>query len=356
MGERTEQPTERRLDEARDKGQVARSTDLSSAIILTAVVAASMLLAEYSFRGLTQLMRYSLSSDALGDGATPAALMPHVTLSFVEAARVVWPVMTLLALVALIGALVQVGWRITPQALEPKWSKMNPIKGVKNLLGRKAAVKGGLDILKFALVAAVVVMVLRGQHAEVAALANLDILAAVTHAAALMRELAVWVLLVLIVLGLIDFRYQRWQHREDLKMTRQEVKDERRSTEGDMEMKARRLRMARQVAMQRLTTAVPQADVVVTNPTHFAVALKYDAEAGMRAPKVIAKGADYLALKMRYLAAGAGVPIVERPPLARALYNEVAVGKEIHPAHYEAVAEVLAYIYRMERVGAGAGA
>jgi flagellar biosynthetic protein FlhB len=350
LGERTEQPTERRLDEAREKGQVARSADLSAAVILTSVVFASLAFAEFAFSGMGNLLRFSLSDASLGRGYSAAALVPELTLSFFEAARVAVPVMTILAVAALMGALVQVGWHISPQALEPKWSKLNVLTGFKNLFGKKAAVKGGLDLMKFALVAAVVVFVVRGQHREVLALANLDLYSGIAHAAILVRELALWVLAVLIVLGLADFYYQRWQHRADLKMTKHEVKEERRSNEGDLEMKARRMRMARQIAMQRLGSSVPTADVVVTNPTHYAVALKYDADApgGARAPKVVAKGADFLALKMRYLAAGAGVPIVERPPLARALYNEVAVGKEIHPAHYEAVAEVLAYVYRLE--------
>jgi flagellar biosynthetic protein FlhB len=355
LGERTEQPTERRLDEAREKGQVARSADLSAAVILTSVVFACLVFAEFAFGGMGNLLRFSLSDASLGRGYSAAALVPELTLSFFEAARVAGPVMVILAVAALMGALVQVGWHISPQALEPKWSKLNVLTGFKNLFGKKAAVKGGLDLMKFALVAAVVVFVVRGQHREVLALANLDLYSGIAHAAILVRELALWVLAVLIVLGLVDFYYQRWQHRADLKMTKHEVKEERRSNEGDLEMKARRMRMARQIAMQRLGSSVPTADVVVTNPTHYAVALKYDAESGGRAPKVVAKGADFLALKMRYLAAGAGVPIVERPPLARALYNEVAVGKEIHPAHYEAVAEVLAYVYRLERQAVGVG-
>ncbi len=353
LGERTEQPTERRLEEAREKGQVARSADLSAAVVLTAVVAVSLMFAEYAFGGMAQLLRATLSEGVLGRGYSLSGLVPELMVSFGEAARVAGPVMVFMCVIGLMGALVQVGWRITPQALEPKWSKLNVLTGFKNLLGKKALVKGGLDLLKFSMVAALVIFVVRGQHHEILALANLDVFQGFARSAALVRDLALWVLAILVILGLVDFWYQRWQHRTDLRMTTHEVKEERRSNEGDMEMKGRRMRIARQIAMQRLSSAVPTADVVVTNPTHYAVALKYDAESGSKAPRVVAKGADYLALKMRYLAAGAGVPIVERPPLARALYNEVAVGKEIHPAHYEAVAEVLAYVYRLEHRAAG---
>ncbi|MBL8744966.1 MAG: flagellar biosynthesis protein FlhB [Phycisphaerae bacterium] len=353
LGERTEQPTERRLEEAREKGQVARSTDLSAAVVLTAVVAAALMFAEYSLGGMATVLRHSLSDESLGNGQSVSRLMPEMMASFGEAARVAVPVMSFLVVIGLIGALAQVGWRLSPAALEPKWNKLNVLTGFKNLLGKRALVKGGLDLLKFSLVAAVVGLVVSGQHREILALANLDVMQGVARAAGLVRELALWVLVILVSLGVVDFLYQRWQHRTDLRMTKHEVKEERRSNEGDAEMKGRRMRIARQVAMQRLGAAVPRADVVVTNPTHYAVALKYDAESGAKAPKVVAKGADYLALKMRYLAAGAGVPIVERPPLARALYHEVGVGKEIHPAHYEAVAEVLAYVYRLERRAAG---
>jgi flagellar biosynthetic protein FlhB len=347
LGERTEQPTDRRIAEAREKGQAARSTDLSAAVVLSAVVLAVIVFARHAFDGVGHLLRHSLSESSFGEGYSPGTLLPEITLSFAQAARVAAPIMLLLAAVALIGALAQVGWHISPNALQPKWGRLNIFNNFRNILGKRSAVKGALDLLKFSLVAGVAVFIVRGQHREVLALANLDLAAGFLRAADLVRELALWVLAILIVLGLIDFRYQRWQHREDLKMTRQEVKEERRSTEGDLEVKARRLRMGRQIAMQRLHSTVPKADVVVTNPTHYAVALKYDAETGARAPKVIAKGADYLALKMRYLAAAAAVPIVERPPLARALYHEVPVGREIHPQHYEAVAEVLAYVYRL---------
>jgi len=145
----------------------------------------------------------------------------------------------------------------------------------------------------------------------------------------------------------VDLLYQRWQHTEDLKMTKQQVKDERRSSEGDPEVKSRRFQMAREIIRQRLGAAVPEADVVVTNPTHFAAALKYDSDE-MAAPRLVAKGADHLAMQIRLIAVAHGVPIVERPPLARALYRNVEVGQEVPSDLYEAVAEVLAYVYRLE--------
>jgi len=159
--------------------------------------------------------------------------------------------------------------------------------------------------------------------------------------------LALWLAVILLLIGIIDWLYQRWQHKEDLKMTKQQVKDERRSMEGDPQVKGRRLRMMRDILVQQIQANVPVADVVVTNPTHFAVALRYDTET-MRAPRVVAKGGDYMAQRIRLVAASAGVPIIERPPLARGLYFGTEVGQEISPVYYEAVAEILAYVYRLD--------
>jgi len=160
-------------------------------------------------------------------------------------------------------------------------------------------------------------------------------------------ELMVWMLVALLIIGFADLKYQKWQHRHDNKMTKQEVKEEQKSMDGDPEMKQRRSRVAREIAMQRVQQDVPSADVVVTNPTHFSVALKYDSNT-MAAPEVIAKGADYVALRIREVARVHGVPVIERPPLARALYRGVEVGQAVSPEHYEAVAEVLAYVYRID--------
>jgi len=348
LGERTEDPTPRRLSEARAKGQVAKSADLSSAILLSGVVALLLVFLPWMFRSLATLVRYHLDERTLGAAPTIGRIGPDLTLTALETARIVVPVMALLALIALIGNISQIGLKLSTRALEPKWSNFNLVKGLGKLVSRRAWIKGSIDLAKFLLIGAVVAMIISGDARQIAALPSLPLEAAIAVAADLVRDLALWVLVILIILGLIDFRYQKWQHNQDLRMTKHEVKDEFRSSEGDTETKARRLKMARQIAMQRLAQDVPKADVIVTNPTHYAVALKYDATSGMRAPKVVAKGADFLAMKIRYIAAAHGVPIVERPPLARALYNEAPVGREISPAHYEAVAEVLAYVYRLE--------
>lgn len=355
MGERTEQPTGKRLGDAREKGQVARSPDMSSAIILGSALVIILFMVEWLFKRSADLLRAGIGEALLSTDLTAGNIVPDLMRCFAQVAIMCLPIMGLLMVIAFAGGVGQVGWHINTSALEPKWGKLNIFSNAKNLLNKKALIKGGIDLAKFTFVATVAWLVISGDWREVLALGNLPMLQGLIVAAELVRELAIWIITVLAVLAIIDFTYQRWQHRQDLRMTKQEVKEERKSGEGDMEMKARRMRMARQIAMQRIGSAVPKADVIVTNPTHYAVALKYSADEGMTAPKVVAKGADYLALKMRYIAAGAGVPIVERPPLARALYHNVSVGSEIFPEHYEAVAEVLAYVYRLASEARAAG-
>lgn len=351
LGDKTELPTEHRRSEAREEGQVARSADLSAAVLMVGVVLLMLTFAESLLTGMTALVRYSLSPESLGE-VTPDRLGPDLTLIFAEAGRLTAPLMALMALVAALAMIQQVGLHLSPKAVELKWSRLNFVAGFARLFGKRSLVKAGLDLLKLGVIGAVVTMVIRGEIDRLAALANLSLLEALVVGAELTRTFTIWVLLVLVAIGIIDFAYQRWQLTQDLRMTRHEVKDERKGAEGDMEVKARRLKMARQIALQRLGMDVPKADVVVTNPTHYAVALRYDADAGMRAPKVIAKGADFLALRIRTIAVAHGVPIVERPPLARALYREVKVGREVPSQHYEAVAEILAFVYRLDRQAA----
>jgi flagellar biosynthetic protein FlhB len=224
---------------------------------------------------------------------------------------------------------------------------LNPIDGFKRLAGRRNLVKTGTSLLKLVVVGSVAVSVIMSSGPKIAALPAMGVVAAFLMTGKIVVHLALWLLAILLMIGLADFIYQKWQHTHDLRMTKQEVKEERRSMEGDMDVKARRLRIARQMAMQRIRQAVPTADVIVTNPTHFAVAIKYDAGT-MASPKVVAKGADFMAFRIREVAVASGVPIVEKPALARALYAGVEVGRHISPEFYQAVAEILAYVYRLE--------
>lgn len=347
LGEKTEQPTARRRHEARREGQVARSQDLSAAVTLLAGLLVVLLLGAMMARGLGEMMAAVLGGRAPGVGPARDSLRTLSAWAAAEAGWMLLPAMGLLAAGAYLIQVFQVGFMLTAKPLAPKLSKLDPIKGARKLLGLRSLVKTGMNLLKLAVVILVSVAVVYRRLDDIVAMPLLDLERAAKLGGVILLELVLWLLLLLLVIGIIDYVYQRWQHTRDLRMTQQEVKEERKSLEGDPQMKARRLRMAQKIALQQIRQAVPHADVVVTNPTHFAVALKYDS-ARMRAPRVVAKGADALAMRMREIAAFSGVTIVERPPLARALYWSVEVGREIRPEHYEAVAEVLAYVYRIE--------
>lgn len=349
MGDKTEAPSSRKLEEARSRGQVAKSQDLAGAIELVGALVVFVVFGALMSRSLLSILR-RVFEDGYGVPGVQG-LGTLLTAVAVDAARAVLPALGVLAGVCILAHFVQVGPLLTGQPLMPKLSKLNPIAGAQRLFDRRNAVKTLTQIVKIAVVAAVGGIFLVSRAAEVTSLPRLGLWGALSELGAMALELALWLLAILLVLGVADWAFQRWQHTQDLKMTKEEVKDERRSMEGDPEVKGRRLRLARQIAMQRVGMAVPEADVVVTNPTHFSVAIKYDPQS-MKAPKVVAKGADFLALRIRQVAAASGVPMVERPPLARALFAGVEVGEEISPEFYQAVAEILAFVYRLDREAA----
>lgn len=347
LGEKTELPTSRRLGEARNRGQVPKSQDLSAAIMLAAAVVIFVVFGGVLVTTFGGVMRRLLEDQTLGNPVEASSIAPAATWVFNRGVRLLAPIMLLMALVAYLANVVQVGFLFTTTPLKPKLSNLNPVGGVKKLFSKRNLVKTIVNSGK--LVAAMIVAaVVVSRHIEsVIALPRLGVMPGLYKIAQMCLELAIALLLLLLFLAVVDLIYQRWQHVQDLKMTKHEVKDERRSVEGDPEVKKRRLRMAQEIALQRIQSAVPDADVVVTNPTHFSVAIKYDSST-MRAPRVVAKGADFLAFRIRNVARQTGVHVVERPPLARALYAGVEVGQEISPEHYEAVAEILAYVYRLE--------
>jgi flagellar biosynthetic protein FlhB len=347
MGEKTEQPTARRRSDARNQGQVAKSIDLSAALDLGGATLVLAMLGGGLLMGLGDMLRRALQDQSAGGVVTIDSVKPALLWAMSAGARVLLPMLGLVFVVAAAAQFMQVGWLFTTKPLQPKFDKLNPAAGARKLLNKRNAVKVAVNSVKMLVIVLVAWLVLRGEVAKIMSLPLMEMRGAFYAMGRVVLNLALWLLAVLLVIGIIDWTYQRWQQTQDLKMTKQEVKDERRSMEGDPEIKARRFRMGMEIAMQRLQRSVPEADVIVTNPTHFSVAIKYD-QGTMRAPRVTAKGADFLAFRIRHLAMMNGVPIVERPPLARALFFGVEEGQEVHPEHYQAVAEVLAYVYRME--------
>lgn len=351
MGERTEAPTARRRSEARGRGQVAKSQDLSAAIDLMGALLVLFLLGGMMARNGSLFMRRIFED--LDASIIEATVAPDLYYMLYQLGKMLLPALALLVLVGIFAQYIQVGPNLTTQTLAPKWSKLNPLNGVKQLFSLRNLVKTCINSLKFGVISLVGYSFISGLVDDFAALPVLTSGAAAGVIGRAAVQLALWLLLILFVLGITDWVYQRWQHTKDLRMTKADVKDERRSMEGDPQVKAARFKMAQKIAMQRINSAVPKADVIVTNPTHYSVAIKYDA-ATMRAPRVVAKGVDYLAFRIREVAMVHAVPIVERPVLARALYAGVEVGHEVKPEHYQAIAEILAFVYRMDEAQSAA--
>lgn len=349
LGERTEAPSDRKRGEARDKGQIARSPELSATLDLIGAVVLVIYFGGDLLGNLANLTRAVLSSTAPGSALENGVegvpqLLGWALLRAVASAA---PIVALMFVIVFLVQLSQVRFLFTLEPLQPKLERLNPIKGFGRLFSRRNLLKSGIAAVKLLIIAAVVVYLTAQRFQMLASLPALELIPAFHTMGRVLLDIVVWMLLLMLVIGVADYMYQRWQHTEDLKMTKQEVKDERKSSEGDADVKGRRIRMARQMIMEQMRKAVPTADVIVTNPTHFSVALKYDDD--MAAPKVIAKGADFMAFRIREIAAANGVPIVEKPALARALYAKVQVGEEVRPEFYQAVAEVLAYVYRLNQ-------
>lgn len=346
LGERTEEATPKRLADARRDGNVARSGDLAGALSLLAVTVLLWLGFVPALGGLRQVVETSLASDSLAELVDPAAAGDLAARLLGWTVRIGAPLVVAAWIAAYLANFGQIGWLVSVQAVRPKLSKLNPLSGLKRLLGPAGMVKAALDASKVAVVLAVVVLSIVGMFDRILVLPYLEPMTAMGAAATLLLHLALRVVAVLLVLGLLDYLWQRHKHRRDLRMTKTEVREELKQMEGDPETKKRRMRIQQQIALQRISSAVPKADVIITNPEHISIAVAYDADT-MNAPKVLAKGQDHLALRIRQIALAHGIPIVERKPLARALYREVEPGQEIPPDFYQAVAEILAYVYRL---------
>ncbi|WP_432799472.1 flagellar biosynthesis protein FlhB [Poriferisphaera sp. WC338] len=346
--EKTEAPTPRRVQEARQDGNVARSPDLTAACILFAAVLLLYFMGNQVFGGMKVALQQQLSGAFAVDNnpAQPTDVGRLAQSSVYMLFRAVGPVLVCIFVISLVVTVVQVGFLLTPKPLQPKFSRISPIKGIANLFNARSAIKLMMSLLKVIIISAVAFVLIRADLIQILHIGELPPRQAILVMGYLLFKFAIIIAVILFVLALIDYAFQRWNHTRDLRMTKQEVKEEMKRMEGDPLVKQRRTQVARQLAMQRIAQAVPTADVIVTNPTHFAVALKYDSD-DMRAPRVVAKGADYMAMRIRQIAATHDIPIVERKPLARALYNTVEIGQEIPSEHYAAVAEILAYVYRI---------
>ncbi len=343
-GDKTEAPTPRRRQEAQEQGNVARSADLTAAMLLVGITILISMSGARIIDALRKLVESGLAGHLTLNNVRDLSPLVVGTTSLII--RAMLPMLLGTMLIAIFANWLQVGFHPNLKKLQPKFP-FNPIAGVKKLFGGgRGPVQMGMNILKLILVSFIAYSAVSGKIGTIVGVANLDVLQIFALCGGIVYDITLRIGIVLLILAILDFSYQKWKHEQDLKMTKQEVKDEMKRMDGDPKIKARRRQIQMQQAMKRIKSTVPTADVIVTNPTHFAIALKYDADK-MNAPRVVAKGADFLAFRIRELAVEHGIPIIERPPLARALYKLCEVGQEIPEEFYSVVAEILAYVYEL---------
>jgi flagellar biosynthetic protein FlhB len=345
FGDKTEAPTAKRREQAREEGSVARSADLTAAALL---IGGLVLLKWYGgglMSAMSAVVRHMLGESSLAslDSSSAGESIPAM-LAIVG--RAMLPLFLGIVIIAIVANVAQVGFHISPAKLRPNLGALNPLRGLGRLFKGNSLVHLMLGVLKLALVTLAAYSAVHGRIAQIIAIQNLSQTEMLQLGGEVLFSIGIRVGLVLLILAVLDYAWQRWELEKSLKMTKQEVKDEMRNMEGDPKLKQRRRQVAMQIAQRKLKKDVPTADVVVTNPTEFAIALKYDS-ATMHAPRVIAKGQGLIAQRIREIAIEAGVPILERKPLARALYKLVEVGQEIPEEFYSAVAEILAYVYEL---------
>ncbi len=350
--ERTEPPTPERLRKARREGKVAQSMELPSALVLGAL----LLVAALTASGLWTYFVHNLrQACALGGGGGPIDVAGMAGLLRARGTEALWrvaPFMLASTAAAVFAGVLVGGWTVAPKAMAVKPERMNPVTGLRNLVSTQSLVRLGVSLVKVTILTAVVVHYLRGQTDRLLALSWATPVASLGETMDLVFGVVVRIALALAAVALADVLYQRWQWRKDLRMTKQEVKEERREHEPAPEVRGRLRARQYELLQKRMLQDVPAADVVVTNPTHVAVALAYKAgETG--APRVVAKGADWLSEKIKEIARAHGVPVLARPELARTIYRTIEVGDAIPEALYVAVAEVLSLVYRLRREARG---
>jgi len=348
--ERTEQPSEKRLREAREKGDVPRSRDLSGALVSVAGVAALMAGGAHAWAHARNIFRLGFGYDraALLSGELPLHVLGSAGR---EALLLFAPVALATLLAALAAPLLLGGLNFSTEALAPKLDHLDPVAGLGRMFSMRGVVELGKSLLKLAFIGTALLLLLRHAGTSMMATGRGDVGAGIAASMTLLGRSALLFGGLLCLIGGIDAIYQRFDHNRRQRMTRQELRDESKETDGNPELKGRIRQMQHQMSRKRMMQDLPSADVVITNPTHFAVALRYD-DTRMGAPRVIAKGMDVLAQQIRTVAAGHRIPQVEAPPLARALYATTELGREVPAALYVAVAQVLAYVYQLKQATA----
>ena len=351
--DKTEDPTEKKKKDAREKGEIARSKELNTLAIMLAGAGALLVFGGALAQEMMDLMRlnFSLSREVVLDQRSMGTYLLH---SGQIALLAIQPVMITLLLAALIGPISLGGWLFSAGTMAPKFSRMNPGAGLKRMFSTKAIAELLKALAKFFIVLFVALLVLAADIDDLLRIAHEPLDRAIIHSVQVVGWSSLWMACGLIIIAAVDVPIQLWESIKKLKMTKQEVRDEHKDQEGRPEVKQRIRQLQREMSQRRMMAAIPEADVVITNPTHYAVALKYDPEKG-NAPVLLAKGSDFLALKIREIAAANEILLLESPALARSIYYSTELEQEIPGGLYLAVAQVLAYVYQIPQYRAGKG-
>lgn len=349
-GEKTEPATQKKLTDARKEGKVARSKELSAAFGLIVLFLCLKVFVSYvgeKFLGMFDLI-YSNMSDfvKINEGGISAAAVSSLLFQvIIQMLLTMLPFLLFGFAVALLISILQVGWTVSAKPMKPELSKFNPINGFKRMFSKDSVFELVKSIFKVGIIIYIAYTAVRDNESKLFVLYDISLNQAVALVGKFVIDVGFKISLVYMIIGIADFAYQKFKFKDDMKMTKQEVKDEYKNTEGDPQIKGRQRRKMQEVSQKRMMQDVPKADVVITNPTHLAVAIKYDAETSP-APIVIAKGADFVAQKIKEVARDNQIEIVENKPLARMLYANVDIGAQIPPELYQAVAEVLVLVYK----------
>lgn len=347
-GEKTEKATPKRKQDARKKGQVLHSKEISSALVLLLVFLSIKLLGKYMYEEISAFFRLCVNDLAISFNSWSInEIIRLLGMIMVQLLKIVGPVFGVTLVVGIAANFAQVGSLFTLETLKPKFSNLNPINGIKRIFSIRGLVELIKALVKIAVVGIVAWQSLRAEENNIAKLMDLDLVAGAGYIVSTTIDIAVKICVIMVIIGVLDYGYQWWQYEKDLRMTKQEVKEEYKEMEGNPEVKQKIKQKQREISMRRMLSEVPKADVVITNPTHYAVAIRYDPQKAP-APIVVAKGQDYMALRIKDIAKASGVETVENKPLAQALFKAVEIGRQVPPEMYQAVAEILAFVYQLK--------
>ncbi|HHV29883.1 flagellar biosynthesis protein FlhB [Acetivibrio mesophilus] len=347
-GDKTEKATPRKRSKAREEGQVLQSREMNSAIVLLSAFVTLRIFGQHMYEEILKCFKVAITLYPTKDGLfTIDGLLDVYSETLLTFFKIAAPVLLVVLIAGVVSSYAQVGFLFTTKTLAMKLNRINPLQGFKRIFSPKSLVELLKSIIKIAIVIYIGYAYIKGEARNVLNMMDVDVISIASFLGSTITNAAIRMCMALLVIGVADYGYQWWEYEKSLRMSKQEIKEENKEVEGNPEIKSKIRQKQRQMSMRRMLQDIPKADVVITNPTHYAVAVKYDPEKA-DAPIVVAKGQDYIALRIKEIAKENRVEIVENKPLARTLYSTVEIGGKIPPELYQAVAEVLAFVYSLK--------